>query len=191
MIQYEEANNLLKDTKRPSGCRTALRLHRALQFFSFFMSELAKVAGNEATCAIARDCYKKTLAPYHSWFVQKSAQLAMYTLPNRDQLLSKTFGPSNSNSICSSEASSEQSSPSKTAKDGPEANGHSDEKISASLSSSASSQGGNSGDIEDEDAENEEWKQQSEQMVKLAQLSGQVYDAVQNLYQAKKLLDLP
>lgn len=196
MIEYEEGNNLLKDSKRPSGCRTALRLHRALQFFSLFMSELAKVAGNQATGSIARECYKKTLASYHSWMIQKTASFAMYTLPTRDQLLSKTFGPSNS--ICSSEASSESSSPSKTndvvSKEGgglKETNGHSEEKKSASLSSSASSQGGNSGDIEDEDAENEEWKQQSEQMIKLAQLSGSVYDAVQTLYQEKKLLDLP
>lgn len=199
MIEYEETNNLLKNCKRPSGCRTALRLHRALQFFSLFMLELAKVAGNEATGAIARDCYKKTLASYHSWVVRKTAELAMFALPTRDQLLSKTFGPSNS--ICSSEVSSATSSPSKAPgnsegatsgeKQG-ETNGHNNEdKKSASLSSSASSQGGNSGDIEDEDAEKEEWKQQSDQMLKLAQLSNSVYDAVQSLYQEKKLLDLP
>lgn len=198
MIEYEECNNLLRNCKRPSGCRTALRLHRALQFFSLFMLELAKVGGNEATGAIARDCYKKTLASYHSWVIRKTAELAMFALPTRDQLLSRTFGPSNS--ICCSEVSSATSSPSKAPAHSEgvssgdkqnETNGHSEDKKSASLSSSASSQGGNSGDIEDEDAEKEEWKQQSDQMLKLAQLSNSVYDAVQSLYQEKKLLDLP
>ena len=94
MIKYEESEQLLQDQKRPSGARTVLRLHRALQFFSEFMDELAKVSGSCATSHLARDCYRKTLAPYHSWLVQKSASLAMYTLPSRDQLLSRSFAPS-------------------------------------------------------------------------------------------------
>lgn len=92
MIKYEESEKLLRDTKRPSGARTVLRLHRALQFFSEFMDELAQVPGSSATSHLARDCYRKTLAPHHSWVIQKSASLAMYTLPARDQLLSRSFG---------------------------------------------------------------------------------------------------
>lgn len=91
MIKYEESEKLLRDTKRPSGARTVLRLHRALQFFAEFMDELAHVPGSSATSHLARDCYRKTLAPFHSWLVQKSASLAMYALPDRDQLLCRSF----------------------------------------------------------------------------------------------------
>ena len=94
MIKYEESEKLLRDTKRPSGARTVLRLHRALQFFSEFMDELAQVPGSSGTSHLARDCYRKTLAPHHSWVIQKSASLAMYALPARDQLLSRSFGQS-------------------------------------------------------------------------------------------------
>lgn len=92
MIKYEESEKLLRDTKRPSGARTVLRLHRAMQFFSEFMDELSQVPGSSPTSHLARDCYRNTLAPHHSWLIQKSASLAMYALPSRDQLLSRSFG---------------------------------------------------------------------------------------------------
>lgn len=91
MINYEEENKLLKDSKRPSGARTALRLHRALSFFAMFMEELRELADQTGSGAIARECYKKTLAKYHPWYVQKTATFAMYTLPNREQLVDKAF----------------------------------------------------------------------------------------------------
>lgn len=92
MIKYEESEKLLRDAKRPSGARTVLRLHRALQFFSEFMDELSKVPGSTGASHLARECYRRTLAHYHSWVIQKSAALAMYALPSRDQLLSRSFG---------------------------------------------------------------------------------------------------
>ena len=145
MIEYEEKEDLLRDPKRPSGCRTVLRLHRALQFFSKFMEELAKVAGSSGTGCIARECYHSTLAQYHSWVIQKTASLAMYKLPNRDLLLAKSFGHDTSL--------------------------HSDDTIPTK--------------------EDEEWKKESEEMLRLGQLSHQVFDSVQNLFSEKSLLDLP
>ena len=144
MVKYEEEGDLLKDSKRPSGCRTLLRLHRALEFFSLFMEELSKVEGNAGTGSLARDCYKKTLAKYHSWVIQKSASFAMYKLPTRDVLLAKSFGK---------DSVSESITPTK----------------------------------QDE----EEWKKQSEEMIRLGQLSHQVFDSVENLYKEHNLLDLP
>ena len=135
MIKYEESEKLLRDSKRPSGARTVLRLHRALQFFSEFMEELSRVTGSDATSHLARDCYRRTLASYHSWVVQKSASLAMYTLPSRDQLLSRAFGSS----------------------------------------------------VEGD----QEWHKQSEVMKDLARLSRAVYDLVQDLFAANRLLELP
>ncbi|OTF76012.1 glycolipid transfer protein domain-containing protein 1-like, partial [Euroglyphus maynei] len=39
MIDFERNQNLLIDQKRPSGSRTLLRLHRALEFISIFLME--------------------------------------------------------------------------------------------------------------------------------------------------------
>jgi hypothetical protein len=89
MLKYEEANNLLKDSKRPSGARTLLRLHRALDFFSLFMQELS--AHDDSSATIAKDCYKKTLAKHHPWYMQKTVSLAMYALPSRAQIIESAF----------------------------------------------------------------------------------------------------
>ncbi|RWS05329.1 Glycolipid transfer protein domain-containing protein 1-like protein, partial [Dinothrombium tinctorium] len=89
MIDYETANNLLKDSKRPSGSRTLLRLHRALEFIALFMLELSKLENNAATGSIARECYKKSLSKYHPWYIQKTASVAMYTLPSRQDLITR------------------------------------------------------------------------------------------------------
>lgn len=40
MIEYEKQKNILKDDKRPSGARTLLRLHRALEFIALFMAQV-------------------------------------------------------------------------------------------------------------------------------------------------------
>jgi len=62
------------------------------------MEEVSKIDGGAGTGPVARECYKKTLAHFHPWFVQKSASLAMYTLPTRDQLVATAFVPSDSGS---------------------------------------------------------------------------------------------
>lgn len=91
MVEYEEKENLLRHKKRPSGARTILRLHRAMKFFSLFMSEVSQVEDSVCTGPLARDCYKKSLANYHTWLIQKTASMAMYALPTRDGLVEKAF----------------------------------------------------------------------------------------------------
>jgi hypothetical protein len=93
MIDYEKSNNLLELdlNKRPSGSRTLLRLHRALEFVSHFMLELSRLEDDKGTATVARDCYKKTLAIYHPWYIKKSASLAMYTMPYRHQLVERAY----------------------------------------------------------------------------------------------------
>lgn len=93
MIEYEKAMHLLKDNKRSSGARTLLRLHRALEFFSLFMSELSKTDDQIGTGPVAKDCYKKTLAKYHPWYIRNSATIALTFLPNREQLSHQAFPP--------------------------------------------------------------------------------------------------
>lgn len=92
MIAYEKSNNLLHDSKRPSGSRTLLRLHRALEFVSHFMGSVSHLEDHHSTASVARDSYKRTLAKFHPWYIQKSASLAMYTLPYRRQLVERAFG---------------------------------------------------------------------------------------------------
>ncbi|CAG2179085.1 unnamed protein product [Oppiella nova] len=96
MIEYESTHNLLRVdlSKRPSGARTLLRLHRALEFVSHFMLEVSRLEDSKGTADVARDCYKKTLAKYHPWVIRKSASLAMYTLPYRRQLVERAYSGS-------------------------------------------------------------------------------------------------
>ena len=93
MIEYEKTNNLLEMdiSKRPSGTRTLLRLHRALEFVSQFMLEVSRLEDDKGTADVARECYKKTLAKYHPWYIKKSASIAMYTLPYRYQLVERAY----------------------------------------------------------------------------------------------------
>ena len=93
MIDYERTNNLLeKDLEeRPSGARTLLRLHRALEFVSLFMMEVGRLDDDKGTSDVARTCYKKTLAKYHPWMIRKAASLAMYTMPYRYQLVERAY----------------------------------------------------------------------------------------------------
>lgn len=94
MIEYEKSTNMVSDSKRPSGSRTLLRLHRALEFVSHFMLEVSRLDDHNGTADVARECYKKTLAKYHPWYIRKSASLAMYTLPYRHQLVERAYSGS-------------------------------------------------------------------------------------------------
>lgn len=69
-----------------------LRLHRALEFISKFILEVSKLDDLAATGPAARSAYQATLAKYHPWVIRKTASLAMYGLPNREQLIIRAFG---------------------------------------------------------------------------------------------------
>ncbi|XP_076320598.1 ceramide-1-phosphate transfer protein [Tachypleus tridentatus] len=92
MIDYESSNNLLKDETQPSGARTLLRLHRALEFIASFIGNLDVLCDDDATSTAAQESYNKTLSKFHPWLIKKGALLAMYTLPTKRQLLRKVTG---------------------------------------------------------------------------------------------------
>lgn len=96
-IEYETRENLLRDPKRPSGSRTILRLHRALQFLSALMSNLSKLDNETETATATRDAYSLTLANHHPWTIRTIASLAMRTLPSKKQLVEDVIGPNNPN----------------------------------------------------------------------------------------------
>ncbi|XP_067879748.1 ceramide-1-phosphate transfer protein-like isoform X2 [Heterodontus francisci] len=92
MIDYELANNVvnfneLSSDQLPSGCRTLLRLHRALRWLQLFLDELRSSSENDSMSVMCADAYQQSLAKYHSWFVQRAAGIAFLALPLRTDLL--------------------------------------------------------------------------------------------------------
>ncbi|TSL61188.1 Ceramide-1-phosphate transfer protein [Bagarius yarrelli] len=88
MVKYELDNELVDLTKRgshpESGCRTLLRLHRALRWLQLFLESLRTSTEDSKTSVMCSDAYNASLAQYHPWFIRKAAGLALCTLPGRD-----------------------------------------------------------------------------------------------------------
>merc|ERR1711970_810590 len=91
MIDYEVKNDLIKTKKKddPSGSRTLLRLHRALEYIIGFLHKLEDIEDEGYCSVISREAYENTLMRYHPWVVQKAAKLAMGLLPTKKVLISK------------------------------------------------------------------------------------------------------
>merc|ERR1711892_1069500 len=91
MIDYEIKNNLIKTKKNddPSGSRTLLRLHRALEYIIGFLRRIDDIQEEDGCAAISRTAYEETLMKYHPWVVQKAAKMAMGLLPNKKGLILK------------------------------------------------------------------------------------------------------
>lgn len=87
MVKYELENQLVDLTKRgnnqESGCRTLLRLHRALRWLELFLERLRTSSEDGKTSAMCADAYNESLAKYHPWVIRKAAGLAFYGLPGR------------------------------------------------------------------------------------------------------------
>ncbi|XP_044079685.1 glycolipid transfer protein domain-containing protein 2 [Siniperca chuatsi] len=69
-----------------SGCRTLLRLHRALLWLKLFLEKLAEtpVTGRfRSPSELCREAYKSTLAKHHTWLVRNAAELAFIAMPER------------------------------------------------------------------------------------------------------------
>ncbi|KAK9536372.1 hypothetical protein VZT92_006158 [Zoarces viviparus] len=69
-----------------SGCRTLLRLHRALLWLKLFLEKLGETpaAGRlRSPSELCREAYQSTLANHHTWFVRRAAELAFIAMPER------------------------------------------------------------------------------------------------------------
>ncbi|XP_071955816.1 ceramide-1-phosphate transfer protein-like [Antedon mediterranea] len=89
MVKFELDNELTigkNSSGLLSGCRTLLRLHRALLFISSFLKELIESNENDSVPKMASNVYASTIANYHTWLVRNTAYLAMRTLPNKKTL---------------------------------------------------------------------------------------------------------
>ncbi|XP_022901918.1 ceramide-1-phosphate transfer protein [Onthophagus taurus] len=92
MIEYEKNNLLLEKSGYTSGSRTLLRLHRGLDFIRLFLKNIGEIRDEDDTGCVCREAYNVTLAKHHPFLIRKGAQLAMYTMPTRVDLLKKVCG---------------------------------------------------------------------------------------------------
>lgn len=87
MVQHELDNQLVDVTKRgshpESGCRTLLRLHRALRWLELFLERLRVSGPDEKTSVMCAVAYNESLSQHHPWVVRKAAGLAFCMLPGR------------------------------------------------------------------------------------------------------------
>lgn len=56
----------------PNGCRTLLRLHRALAFIALFLNQMRKAPDDASSASIAWHAYSATLGHFHSWPVRQT-----------------------------------------------------------------------------------------------------------------------
>ncbi|XP_061595840.1 glycolipid transfer protein domain-containing protein 2 [Cololabis saira] len=87
MIRVEVSRGLV-DFKRQteSGCRTILRLHRALLWLKLFLQKLAEIPPGgrfRSPSELCREAYQNTLAVHHTWFVRRAAEMAFIAMPER------------------------------------------------------------------------------------------------------------
>ncbi|NXW73462.1 CPTP protein, partial [Hirundo rustica] len=86
MVEQELAAGPAALRARPdSGCRTVLRLHRALRWLQLFLEGLR--SGDPRTSVLCTDAYDASLAAHHPWVVRKAARLAFCALPSREAFL--------------------------------------------------------------------------------------------------------
>ncbi|XP_071431590.1 ceramide-1-phosphate transfer protein [Pithys albifrons albifrons] len=88
MVQFELGRGPAELRGRSdSGCRTVLRLHRALLWLQLFLEGLRTARTDSRTAAICTEAYNASLAAHHPWVVRKAATLAFCALPSRDAFL--------------------------------------------------------------------------------------------------------
>ncbi|XP_077326856.1 glycolipid transfer protein domain-containing protein 2 isoform X2 [Lithobates pipiens] len=91
MIKYELENEVvnfkyLPSNRVPSGCRTLLRMHRALKWLEVFLYEVGSSPGQGRTSEMCADAYHKTLSHYHSWFIRQIAEVAFLAMPPLEEM---------------------------------------------------------------------------------------------------------
>lgn len=91
MVAYEVGNKLVDLDRRSrhpsSGCRTVLRLHRALHWLQLFLEGLRTSPEDARTSTLCTDSYNASLAAYHPWLVRQAVSVAFCTLPTRKVFL--------------------------------------------------------------------------------------------------------
>ncbi|XP_042887394.1 ceramide-1-phosphate transfer protein-like [Penaeus japonicus] len=89
MIEYERENNLLTSKDQQSGARTLLRLHRALEFITGFLSELHKAPDESGLGSVTSEVYSRTLAKFHGWVVAKTVGAVLLMMPTKNTIIER------------------------------------------------------------------------------------------------------
>ncbi len=91
MLKYELESELVDLTKKgnhpESGCRTLLRLHRALRWLELFLERLRTSNDDDKTSVMCAEAYNESLAQHHPWLIRKTAGVAFCVLPGRGAFL--------------------------------------------------------------------------------------------------------
>ncbi|XP_041801816.1 ceramide-1-phosphate transfer protein [Chelmon rostratus] len=91
MVKYELEKELVDLSKRgshpESGCRTLLRLHRALRWLELFLERLRTSSEDSKTSVMCAEAYNESLAQHHPWVIRKAAGMAFCVLPGRPAFL--------------------------------------------------------------------------------------------------------
>ncbi|XP_034875950.1 ceramide-1-phosphate transfer protein isoform X1 [Mirounga leonina] len=91
MVAYEVGNQLVDLERRSrhpdSGCRTVLRLHRALRWLQLFLEGLRTSPEDARTAILCTDSYNASLAAYHPWIIRRAVTVAFCALPTRKVFL--------------------------------------------------------------------------------------------------------
>lgn len=91
MVAFELGRGLVDLERRGrhphSGCRTVLRLHRALRWLQLFLEGLRAAPEDASTAALCAEAYGASLAAHHPWAVRQAVTLAFCALPSRAAFL--------------------------------------------------------------------------------------------------------
>ncbi|KAG5202441.1 ceramide-1-phosphate transfer protein isoform X2 [Ovis aries] len=91
MVAYEVGNQLVDLERRSrhpdSGCRTVLRLHRALRWLQLFLEGVRTSPEDARTSVLCTDSYNASLAAYHPWIIRRAVTVAFCALPTRKVFL--------------------------------------------------------------------------------------------------------
>lgn len=100
MVKFELEKELVDLTKKTaqypeSGCRTLLRLHRALRWLELFLERLRTSTEDDKTSIMCAEAYNESLSQHHPWVVRKAAGMAFRMLPGRPAFFdAMNVGPS-------------------------------------------------------------------------------------------------
>ncbi|XP_041094119.1 ceramide-1-phosphate transfer protein-like, partial [Polyodon spathula] len=84
MMAHELREGLVDFRRQsPSGCRTVLRLHRALHWLQLFLRSVGRSSAGDSMGALCNVAYNQALAPYHSWLLRQAVGVALVALPDR------------------------------------------------------------------------------------------------------------
>lgn len=89
MIAFEKSSKAIEDQNKPSGSRTLLRLHRALEFIARLFQRLSTANDDMGMGGLAQESYEETLARHHPWLIRKGATWALLALPTLRKAFSK------------------------------------------------------------------------------------------------------